>query len=107
MKPSLEHIKVGDLVVVHRHLNPRKLAKVERVTPTQIVILGCHYRKKDGCQPGGSYSSSYIEYATRDDIEEITKEERIRKVYNHLKNLKLNEIDYKQALVLSEIFNIK
>lgn len=107
MKPSLENIKAGDMVIVNRYLSPRKLAKVERVTPTQIVLLGCHYRKKDGCQPGGSYSSSYITYATRDEIEEILKEERIRKVYNHLKNLKLNEIDYKQALVLSDVFGIK
>jgi len=47
MKELSELVK-GDEVIIESFSRPKKLGLVERTTPTQLIIEGVHYRKKDG-----------------------------------------------------------
>lgn len=106
MRHDFYDVKVGDKVILN-YANSRRIVKVERVTKQYFIILGVKYRKKDGCIPGGYYWSSYCTTATEEELTAIIKEMKIRKVYSHIKNLKIGDISYEQAEILAKMFDIK
>ena len=70
---NMEHITPGDQVVVGTRLNDR-LATVERVTKTQIILPdGSRYRRTDGNAVGrNEFNINYIREATDQDRTRIT-----------------------------------
>lgn len=58
---DLSNVQVGDLVISH-HRTGRRVLKVEKITPTQIVTIGgLRYRNKDGYVIGsGGFYHDYI-----------------------------------------------
>ena len=69
MKDKFKDIKVGDIVIVPvevpygytagRTFYCKKL--VERLTKTQFVVEGKHYRKSDGCMIGNTWKRAIYE----------------------------------------------
>ena len=106
MRHDFYDIKVGDKVILN-YAHSRRIAKVERITKEYFVVLGTKHRKKDGCIPGGDYSSIYCTKPTEEELTAIIKEMKIHKVYNHIKNLKIGDISYEQAEILAKMFDIK
>ena len=60
---NLADVKVGDLLIKHFRAI-RSVVKVEKLTPTQIVVTGGdRFRKKDGREIGsGGFYFCYITY---------------------------------------------
>ncbi len=71
----LKGVKKGDSVVRCSGYYGKSVEKVDRVTPTQIVLeTGGKYRKSDGNQVGGSgYHIAYITEPTAELLNEIRK----------------------------------
>ena len=71
---ELKDLKVGDLVVVY-DTYIEKLAPVQRITNTLIIVHDTKFRKKSGRQLGEDmmYRES-ISIPTEDDIKRIKKE---------------------------------
>lgn len=78
---SMEHIKPGDRVLAGHHPSDR-IATVERVTKTQIILRsGSRYRRKDGREMGRDiWSAGYVHDITEDDILRITYRKAASKV---------------------------
>jgi len=76
---NLENIKAGDEVaIIFRKDKAIELAKVDRVTKTQIIISDNKYRKKDGdgvgmCGPYGIWSMKSCIRPITPEIEEKLK----------------------------------
>lgn len=108
MKENFENVKVGDLLISHnRHTT--SVVKVERVTPTQLVVTGGkRFRKKDGCGVGGdSFYYSYITIPKDGEVEFIRNREIVETVcYRAKQVLERYDISYEQALKIKEILNV-
>lgn len=106
MRHDFYDVKVGDKVILN-YAYSRRIAKVERITKEYFVVLSIKYRKKDGCIPGGYYSSTYCTKPTEEELTAIIKEMKIRKVYNRIQSLRIGDISYEQAEILAKMFDIK
>ena len=105
MRHDFYDIKVGDKFILN-YAHSRRIAKVERITKEYFVVLSVKYRKKDGCIPGGDYSSIYCTKPTEEELTAIIKEMKIRRVYNHIQCLRVGDISYEQAEILAKMFGI-
>lgn len=78
---NMEHIKPGDRVLAGHHPSD-KIATVERVTKTQIILRnGSRYRREDGREMGRDiWSRGYVHDITEDDILRITYRKAASKV---------------------------
>ena len=105
---ELEDVKVGDLVISH-HRTGRRVLKVEKITPTQIVTVGNErYRKKDGCAVGcGGFYYDSITVPKEGEVESIRRRNFIVNVCrNGVKVLDKYHISYEQALKIKEVLNL-
>jgi hypothetical protein len=105
---NFENVKVGDLVISH-HRHTTSVVKVERVTPTQLVVTGGErFRKKDGCGIGsGGFYYSYITIPKEGEVESIRRRDVVVTVcYSAKKMLENYNISYEQALKIKEILNV-
>ena len=76
---ELKDLVVGDEVLVTGTFN-RRIAKVDKVTKTQIVIDNARFRRDSGWQCGGdSWNRKSISVPTEKEISDV-KEENIRKI---------------------------
>ena len=76
---ELKDLVAGDEVVVTGTLH-RRIAKVDKVTKTQIVIDNARFRRDSGSQCGGDrWNRKSISVPTEKEISDI-KEENIRKI---------------------------
>lgn len=108
MKEIFENVKVGDLLISHSRIT-KSVVKVERVTPTQLVITGGErFRKKDGYGIGsGGFYYSYITIPKEGEVEQIKKQNVVETVcYSAKKVLESYNISYEQALKIKEILNV-
>lgn len=75
---ELKDLQVGDVVLVTSRYY-RRIAKVDKVTKTQIVVDNARFRRNSGWQYGGdSWSRKSISVPTEKEISEV-KEENLRK----------------------------
>lgn len=102
---TLYDLKVGDLVL-EKYRYDTVISKITAITPTQIVVSGSRYRKKDGLLVG--YSNSWfvrkIEIPTEDDIRMIKEKRIVHKVLTRMRNT--DTITYDQAVAISKILGI-
>ena len=76
---ELKDLVVGDEVLVTGTFN-RRIAKVDKVTKTKIVIDNARFRRDSGCQCGvDSWNRKSISVPTEKEISDV-KEENIRKI---------------------------
>ena len=76
---ELKDLVVGDEVLVTGTFN-RRIAKVDKVTKTKIVIDNARFRRDSGCQCGGDrWNRKSISVPTEKEISDV-KEENIRKI---------------------------
>lgn len=105
---NFENVKVGDLLISHRR-STKSVVKVERVTPTQLVVTGGErFRKKGGYGIGsGGFYHSYITIPKEGEAESIKKRNVVETVcYSAKKVLESYNISYEQALKIKEILNV-
>lgn len=75
---ELKDLVVGDDVLVIG-MHHRRIAKVDKVTKTQIIIDNARFRRDSGCQYGGdSWNRKSISVPTEKEISDV-KEENLRK----------------------------
>lgn len=55
---ELKDLVVGDKVVAYNKYDNRRIAIVERITKTLVVVNNIKYRKSDGFASGESYTLS-------------------------------------------------
>lgn len=97
---ELKDLQAGDEVIVDS-LYDRTIAKVDRVTKTQIVIGTERFRKQSGWSVGGNiWHRKSIYVPTEEDISEI-KEEALRKKILYT----IRSFDFKR-LSKSELENV-
>lgn len=95
---NMEHITPGDQVVVGTRLNDR-LATVERVTKTQIILPdGSRYRRTDGNAVGrNEFNINYIREATEDDLARITYRNAVKRAEKALETHRVEGVDRYKA----------
>lgn len=103
MRESLENVKVGDVVIEHYGWRIA-VAKVTKVTATQIVIGVNRYRKKDGWIVGsGPWDLRWITIPKESEIEELKRQKFIEDVVSRLNKLTARDITYEQAVKIKEM----
>ena len=105
---NLADVKVGDLLIKHYRVI-RSVVKVEKLTPTQIVVTGGNrFRKKDGCEIGsGGFYYCHITIPKEGEVESIRRANFIADVcIKGKKMLDSYNISYEQALKIKEILNV-
>lgn len=107
MRESFENVKVGD-VVIERSRWRIALAKVTKVTATQVVIGENRYRKKDGYLVGstGRWYPSRISLPKEGEIEELRAQKFIEGVVLRLNKLKAQDVTYEQAVKIKEVLGL-
>jgi len=102
---TLYDLKVGDLIL-EKYRYDTVISKITAITPTQIVVGRCRYRKKDGRLVGNSDSwfVRKIEIPTEDDIRKIKEKRIVHKVLTRMRNT--DTITYDQAVAISKILGI-
>ena len=100
---ELKDLVVGDDVLV-TGMYYRRIAKVDKVTKTQIVIDNARFRRDSGCQCGGdSWNRKSISVPTEKEISDV-KEENLRKILINT----ISSFDFKRlsADELKQLYNI-
>ena len=107
MRESLENVKVGDMVIEHCQWRIA-LAKVTKVTATQVVIGENRYRKKDGYLVGstGSWYRRRISLPNEGEIEELRAQKFIEDVVSRLNKLTARDVTYEQAVKRKEAMGL-
>ena len=78
MKELKDLVAGDDVLITSRYY--RRIAKVDKVTKTQIIVNNARFRRDSGCQCGGdSWNRKSISVPTEKEISDV-KEENIRKI---------------------------
>lgn len=91
---ELKDLVVGDKVVAYDKYDNRRIAIVERITKTLVVVNNIKYRKSDGYEYGvSSYILSRRIEIPKDEeqIKEIELEYRKRIIIHRIHNFNLND----------------
>ena len=90
---ELSNLQVGDKVIVYEKYGDRKIATVERITKTLVVVKGIKYRKSDGFESGtgGLFSRSIDIPKDEGQIKEIELEVRKKLIIHRIHNFNLND----------------
>lgn len=106
MRESLENVKVGDVVVIHKS-HHREVGKVRKVTATMIHVGNERYRKKDGNIVGfGPWDLRWITILEEGEIEELRVQEFIGYVVSEMKKLRARDVTYDQAVKIKEVLGL-
>lgn len=100
---ELKDLVVGDDVLVNG-MNHRRIAKVDKVTKTQIVIDNARFRRDSGWQCGGDrWNVRRISVPTEKEISDV-KEENLRKTLIYA----ISSFDFKRLSTdeLKQVYNI-
>lgn len=100
---ELKDLVVGDDVLV-RGMHRRRIAKVDKVTKTQIIVNNARFRRDSGWQCGGdSWSRKRISVPTEKEISDI-KEENLRETLIYA----ICSFDFKRLSTdeLKQVYNI-
>lgn len=90
---ELKDLVVGDKVVTYDKYDNRRIAIVERITKTLVVVNNIKYRKSNGFAYGESYFYSHRIKIPKDkeQIKTIELEYRKRIIIHRIHNLNLND----------------
>lgn len=100
---ELKDLVVGDDVLVTSMCH-RRIAKIDKVTKTQIVVDNARFRRDSGWQCGGDrWNIKRISVPTEKEISEV-KEENLRKTLIYA----IRSFDFKRLLTdeLKQVYNI-
>lgn len=100
---ELKDLVAGDDVIVSGMYN-RRIAKVDKVTKTQIVVNNARFRRDSGWQCGSnSWDRKSISVPTEKEISDI-KEENLRKTLIYA----ISSFDFKRLSTneLKQVYNI-
>ena len=100
---ELKDLVAGDEVLVTGTLH-RRIAKVDKVTKTQIVIDNARFRRDSGCQFGSDrWNVRRISVPTEKEISDV-KEENLRKILINT----ISSFDFKRLSTdeLKQLYNI-
>ena len=100
---ELKDLKAGDDVVVTGIFH-RRIAKVDKVTKTQIIIDNARFRRDSGWQCGSDrWNVRRISVPTEKEISDI-KEENLRKILIHT----ISSFDFERLSTneLKQLYNI-
>lgn len=108
MRESLENVKVGDEVIeISRWV--RKIAKVQKVTKTQIMVSEWgRYRKKDGILVGSCNDlwPCSIRLPKEGEIEEIKRLAIVNDVLSKVRMMGDKDLTYDQAVKIKEVLGL-
>ena len=87
IRAELEALQVGDTVILRQHLSAPQLAKVAKLTPTQItvtitrddgIVYTRRFQKMNGAEVGssGNWRRTYLHPATLEDVEAVMCERK-------------------------------
>lgn len=100
---ELKDLVVGDDVLV-RGMHHRRIAKVDKVTKTQIIVDNTRFRRISGWQYGGdSWNRKSISVPTEKEISDI-KEENLRNTLVYA----ISSFDFERLSTdeLKQVYNI-
>lgn len=104
---SLENVKVGDKLLV-RSRGRRSLQTVTRITATLVITNSDRFSKQTGKAHGyDSWSHTYAEPATAEDIESITREIRRKSLIFKCQGIDFESLSDSQLEQILEIANKK
>lgn len=86
MNDNLINVKVGDVVLIKNFgLSNERLAKVEKVTKTQIHACNIRFRISDGCEVGTGWGKAILRIPTEEDITRVVNANKRRKLLSYIK----------------------
>lgn len=86
MNDNLINVKVGDVVLIKNFgLSNERLAKVEKVTKTQIHACNIRFRISDGCEVGDGWGKAILRVPTEEDIIRVVNANKRRKLLSYIK----------------------
>lgn len=100
---ELKDLQVGDDVIV-AGMSCRRIAEIDKVTKTQIVVDNVRYRRNSGWQCGGDrWNVKSISVPTEKEISDI-KEENLRETLIYA----ISTFDFKRLSTdeLKQVYNI-
>lgn len=85
---ELKDLKEGDVVMISAsNWHPEKLAKIDRITKTQIVVGELKFNKNTGYMVGTDvWNRRYLYIPNEEDIKRITTSKRRFDLLNYVKN---------------------
>jgi hypothetical protein len=100
---ELKDLVAGDAVIVVG-MSCRRIAKIDKVTKTQIVVNNARFRRNSGWQCGGdSWNRKSISVPTEKEISDA-KEENLRKILIHtISSFDFNRLSTNE---LKQVYNI-
>ena len=102
MKELKDLVAGDDVLVISRYY--RRIAKIDKVTKTQIVVNNARFRRDSGWQCGGdSWSMKSISVPTEKEISDI-EEENLRKALIYV----ISSSDFERLSTdkLKQVYNI-
>lgn len=100
---ELKDLVAGDAVIVVG-ISCRRIAKIDKVTKTQIVVNNARFRRNSGWQCGGdSWNRKSISVPTEKEISDI-EEENLRKTLIYV----ISSFDFERLSTdkLKQVYNI-
>lgn len=104
MSDFFENLQAGDEVILQDSQGRTFLKKVEKTTPTQIIVGSVRFRKQNGTEVGGGswYFSSLHE--PTEQLRKIAENEALmRKIAKKLSNVKVSRLSEDTLRKLDEI----
>lgn len=101
---ELKDLVAGDDVLVEGS-SSRRIAKIDKVTKTQIVVNNARFRRDSGWQCGGDrWNVRKISVPTEKEISDVKKEENLRKTLIYA----ISSFDFKRLSTneLKQVYNI-
>lgn len=100
---KLKDLQIGDIVLIRSTFNKR-LAKVSKITKTQIVANGFRYRKDSGWQCGSDrLNAGILSIPTEDELESLKKDGLYNKIVYIISKFNLENLSLDK---LEQIYNI-
>lgn len=100
----LNELKTGDKVIVKTGYYGSDLKKVEKITPTQIVVGGSRFRKKDGYLMGANdiWCTTKLHPATEYEVNKII----YKKLRSKIKQRNFDSVSDEKIKQIAEILKI-
>ena len=107
MGESLENVKVGDKVIVHRRSGD-VIGTVHRVTQTMIMVGNNRFKKKNGDMVGGSSEHwfCYITIPEDGEVEMVKKKMFVSDIANDAIKKISKGLTYEQAVKIKEVLGL-
>lgn len=92
MKDWLETIKAGDEVIVVNNYH-QSVVRVDRTTPTQLVIGSIKYNRRTGRRVGADiWNTDSLSEATPEVVTKVREQMKRRKIINRLETIRWKDV---------------